>query len=236
MAPTWAIPPSTKLQARAYSYSTAASVNRWPGFGSLPTATLQQNIPMYPQGGIGHSTCSTWIPLKCRFTTGRSRVPRTASNVFCTTGATTSSRAQVFARPGPVGKDARLPVEIPFARLVQHLQGVFEVAGLAFTGNAQFPFRPESPGIPLMRRSERECLCCRVDRPQAFPAPGVVFDVHQLNVAGIVVRLDGAGHARCDRRVLRRQRIDCACRSRLSSTTEPGRRGWAFLPARRAGP
>ena len=112
---------------------------------------------------------------------------------------------QIFSRPGPVGKDARLAIQVPFAGLVQHFQGVFEVTGFSLTRNAELPFGAELPRIPRVWRRERKRLRLLVDSPKGLSAPSVVGDIHQLDVAWTGICPNRSCHARGDRRIFGRK-------------------------------
>ena len=48
--------------------------------------------------------------------------------------------AQVLSRPRPIGKPAAMAIQIPLARLVQHFQGVLEVALVRALGEGNVVF------------------------------------------------------------------------------------------------
>jgi len=107
----------------------------------------------------------------------------------------------LFARPGPIGENARMPVQEPLAGLIQQLPRVLEVARFPGQGDADAPIALEDPGYRLLGRRNRERLCRFVHAAHAPPPHLVVVHEHQLDIGSVLPGFDRMVHAHRDRGV-----------------------------------
>ena len=97
---------------------------------------------------------------------------------FAPPAPTTSACVRFLTSSGPVGKDARLAIEIPFAGAGQGIPGRFpDNTPCLRRETLSCHSDPNCPGFPMVRTRKRECLLLLVDGAKGLSAARVVGNV-----------------------------------------------------------
>ncbi|OPZ95909.1 MAG: hypothetical protein BWY71_02084 [Planctomycetes bacterium ADurb.Bin412] len=109
---------------------------------------------------------------------------------------------QILPFPRPIGKYARLAIQVPFTRRVEELAGVLEITPETSDGKADVIFSGKTVR-PHMRRRQGKGVFFFIHASQAFSRRGIVADPNHLDIGEVLPGLDGMIHPQGDDGIMR---------------------------------